>query len=112
MLILQQTKHKILLSSDYYTRDALQYCYLDAGIIGFNFQLLLNNTGPDYDPVIIFNNNNQTITKEGGKDSFFSVLGVFFPSATGVLAGFNMRCDINDPTFSIPVGTLTAIGVW
>ncbi|XP_028517238.1 solute carrier family 12 member 8, partial [Exaiptasia diaphana] len=34
--------------------------------------------------------------------NFFTVFGVFFPSATGVLSGINMSGDLKDPSSNIP----------
>ena len=42
--------------------------------------------------------------------NFFTVFGVFFPSATGVLSGINMSGDLKDPSSNIPAGTLAALG--
>ena len=42
--------------------------------------------------------------------NFFTVLGVFFPTMTGVMAGINMSGDLRLPARNIPTGTLTAIG--
>ncbi|KAF6719468.1 Solute carrier family 12 member 8 [Oryzias melastigma] len=63
------------------------------GFIGYSPGLLRSNTVPDYSP----------------GESFFTVFGVFFPAATGVMSGFNMSSDLQRPEHSIPVGTLAAV---
>ncbi|XP_070556312.1 solute carrier family 12 member 8-like [Ptychodera flava] len=65
------------------------------GFTGYDIENLRNNTKPDY--------------TDG--HNFFTVFGVFFPTATGVMAGINMSGDLKKPSYNIPVGTLTAIGV-
>ncbi|XP_029461128.1 solute carrier family 12 member 8 isoform X2 [Rhinatrema bivittatum] len=65
------------------------------GFVGYSEELLRNNTFSDYSP----------------GETFFTVFGVFFPTATGVMAGFNMSGDLQKPATSIPTGSLTAIGV-
>lgn len=65
------------------------------GFLGYSSILLKNNTGPSY-----LENEN-----------FFTVFGVFFPTATGVFAGINMSGDLRNPGRNIPVGTLSAVGV-
>ncbi|NXX76281.1 S12A8 protein, partial [Urocolius indicus] len=64
------------------------------GFVGYSKELMFNNTLPDY--------------SQG--ESFFSVFGVFFPAATGVMAGFNMSGDLQKPAANIPLGSLAAIG--
>uniref|UniRef100_A0A8C5Q107 Solute carrier family 12 member 3 n=1 Tax=Leptobrachium leishanense TaxID=445787 RepID=A0A8C5Q107_9ANUR len=44
---------------------------------------------------------------EGG--TFFGMFSIFFPSATGILAGANISGDLKDPTVAIPKGTLMSI---
>ncbi|KAL6100656.1 slc12a8 [Pungitius sinensis] len=63
------------------------------GFIGYSAGLLRSNTMPDYTP----------------GEHFFTVFGVFFPAATGVMAGFNMSSDLQRPEHNIPVGTLAAV---
>ncbi|NWV67247.1 S12A8 protein, partial [Malurus elegans] len=64
------------------------------GFVGYSEELMVNNTLPDY--------------SQG--ESFFTVFGVFFPAATGVMAGFNMSGDLQKPSTNIPLGSLAAIG--
>ncbi|CAL8344431.1 unnamed protein product [Lota lota] len=65
------------------------------GFFGYNSAIFLENLGPDF--------------RE--EESFFSVFAIFFPAATGILAGANISGDLTDPQSAIPKGTLLAIVV-
>ncbi|KAJ1083354.1 hypothetical protein NDU88_003513 [Pleurodeles waltl] len=45
----------------------------------------------------------------GEDGTFFGMFSIFFPSATGILAGANISGDLKDPAVAIPKGTLMSI---
>jgi len=61
----------------------------------FSFERLASNRGPGY---------------VAGAD-FLTMFALFFPAATGIMAGANMSGDLRDPGRSLPAGTFSAIAV-
>ncbi|KAF9181064.1 hypothetical protein BGZ51_005691 [Haplosporangium sp. Z 767] len=68
---------------------------------GFSWETLQENMWPRF----------TTINgPDGEMQSFHTVFGVLFPACTGILAGASMSGDLEDPSKSIPKGTLWAVG--
>ncbi|XP_056889653.1 solute carrier family 12 member 2-like [Takifugu flavidus] len=63
------------------------------GFFGYHTSIFVENLGPDF----------------RDDETFFSVFAIFFPAATGILAGANISGDLSDPQSAIPKGTLLAI---
>uniref|UniRef100_A0A3B3XA99 Solute carrier family 12 member 1 n=1 Tax=Poecilia mexicana TaxID=48701 RepID=A0A3B3XA99_9TELE len=63
------------------------------GFFGYNTKIFMENFTPDF--------------RNG--ETFFSVFAIFFPAATGILAGANISGDLRDAQAAIPKGTLLAI---
>ncbi|XP_041793140.1 solute carrier family 12 member 2-like [Chelmon rostratus] len=63
------------------------------GFFGYHTAIFIENLGPDF----------------RDDETFFSVFAIFFPAATGILAGANISGDLSDPQSAIPKGTLLAI---
>ncbi|CAN0318862.1 unnamed protein product [Lampetra fluviatilis] len=63
------------------------------GFFNYKASIFAENFGPDF--------------RDG--EGFFSVFAIFFPAATGILAGANISGDLADPQAAIPKGTMLAI---
>ncbi|PKU48118.1 solute carrier family 12 member 1 [Limosa lapponica baueri] len=63
------------------------------GFFNYEGSIFAENFGPDF--------------RSG--EGFFSVFAIFFPAATGILAGANISGDLKDPQSAIPKGTMLAI---
>lgn len=65
------------------------------GFVGYDADTFKSNFGPSF--------------KDGY--NFISVFSIFFPAATGILAGANISGDLRDAQKAIPKGTFLAIGL-
>ncbi|KAG0356577.1 hypothetical protein BG005_004483 [Podila minutissima] len=68
---------------------------------GWSWETLQDNMWPRF---------TVTTGPDGSKESFQTVFGVLFPACIGILAGASMSGDLEDPSKSIPTGTLWAVG--
>ncbi|XP_053405857.1 solute carrier family 12 member 3-like isoform X2 [Mercenaria mercenaria] len=68
---------------------------LSKGFTGYRGDVFVDNFSPNF--------------RDG--EGFFSVFSIFFPAATGILAGANISGDLKNPQKDIPLGTFTAIAI-
>ena len=66
---------------------------MSRGYIGWSGKLLIENFFPSYTE----------------NENFISIFGVYFPAATGILAGANISGDLKNPSKAIPKGTFLSI---
>ncbi|XP_057680193.1 solute carrier family 12 member 7 isoform X2 [Corythoichthys intestinalis] len=94
------------------------------GIPGLTSGVISENMWSEYGPLGMLVENKK-LSSQGGSDptqdiylpyvandiaSFFTLLvGIYFPSVTGIMAGSNRSGDLRDAQRSIPVGTILAI---
>nr|XP_007138528.1 hypothetical protein PHAVU_009G216800g [Phaseolus vulgaris]ESW10522.1 hypothetical protein PHAVU_009G216800g [Phaseolus vulgaris] len=75
------------------------------GIVGLNSKTFRDNWSSDYQKT-----NDAGIPQPDGSTTwdFNSLVGLFFPAVTGIMAGSNRSSSLRDTQRSIPVGTLAA----
>ena len=88
---------------------AMRVQYVVLAVLATGILVFLAGAALQFEPARLAENWSPAYTSP--KIGFWVVFAIYFPAATGIMAGVNMSGDLADPARAIPRGTLAAIAV-
>lgn len=83
--------------------------FLILAVVGFSlFSVLMGSFATAVQPGLVVTPTLWGDFQDGG---FWVIFSVFFPAVTGIMAGISLSGNLKDPRQSIPIGTMSAIGL-
>ena len=87
---------------------AIKVQYVIMAALGLSILVFLLGGALKFNPSTL---NTNWLPLHGSEFSFWQLFAIYFPAATGIMAGVNMSGNLKNPARSIPLGTLAAIGL-
>jgi len=87
---------------------AIKTQYVIMALLGLSILAFLLGALLKFNPEIFQSNK---MARYDHNYSFWTLIAIYFPAATGFLAGVNMSGNLKNPSRSIPIGTLSSITV-